>query len=81
MKKTDFIPVDVTGWDQHDTMCFSFNGTMQKDWGPFKEGEKVNLFVDFENGMIANVDDEGQTICQHVLSLEIGEAIPFTRTD
>lgn len=48
------------GWDQHDTMVFSFSKCVfVSDFGPFKVGDKSPyITMDYDNGLMQVYSDK-----------------------
>lgn len=56
--------VDASGWDELDlcSICV-YDAVFKQDFGPWKQGQKVNsLSIMFMQGIIESVDDEGNII-------------------
>ena len=67
------------GWDQFDTMCFTFyKVVLVVDVGEHKAGTSFgSANIDYEESpYVAFYDDEGREVAKFALSLKIGDAIP-----
>lgn len=65
-----FLPINVETLHEADLSCLTVEGVMEKDFGPWKKGEKYYLIFDFDNGTVTEYNDY-QIKHQHKLVLSI----------
>lgn len=70
MARDAMIPIDIESWDQHDSAAFMFEGTMVEDFGPWKSGDKVSLWVDYEKGTIQSYNSEIEKV-EHSVKIKL----------
>ena len=60
-------------WDDVDNFSYQFyKCTCVKDFGPFKKGEKVDIFyLDFENSKLQTFSEDGEVIWSGELVLGV----------
>lgn len=52
------VPMTCDEWDQHDLLAINQTGEMLEDFGPWKKGEHLTLWFDFERGVVEQWHDE-----------------------
>lgn len=71
----DFLPIDINSFHESTLECLIIEGTMTRDFGPWKAGEYRTLSFNFDKGQVEEYDEHGVRLHAFFLKLSCGEEV------